>query len=590
MQTTCTFFHQLISTIDFFSIKPSYRLTFRNKNVYSTQAGQLFTIVLILLSFGTFSYFSLNMILRVNPTTIISENYQDTPDFIHITKENLFSAFGMQSIAGKFIIDESIYKPTLTVITRNKTNILNETLVPLVPCTGSDLPTNPKVQSYFLLNPINGMYCISDYGPLQMQGSLDSNYFEYMILGIEICNNKTSNFTCKTASEITNFINSHLFYLSYVPSAVDTLNYETPFNQHGAFISILLNFNSQTIVYIEFQDTYIYTDDGIILQNLKLQRILNKNGDKLMFYPRKDGDQLLKIYFQSSNVIKTYLRTYDKLQSVLAQTGGAIKILIMFFSFIVKPIVNFNFYKDLGNEYFTFEYEEEGKIKKESLKFGLFKYFYAFFKNPDSDLVRKKKLFDQSREILSRNLSLSQILNKFVEFEKLKFLLLDQNQIFFFERIPKPVIFEFSNDKKILYQNEKRSPSHKLRRKDIKDWNETFFQQTFSSKAVDKNNIKLNYQNLKKKINKSELDRRILKLTNFSFTDHFLKETKSGENERCDENQCFEENKNSLTPVNFNKILSKSVNDIKIELRETTFPEIFINTEGILKDLQTLNK
>ena len=123
---------------------------------------------------------------------------------------------------------------------------------------------------------------------------------------------------------------------------------------------------------------------------------------------------------------------------------------MIFFAILAKPVVIFNFYRELANEYFNYELKvTDGKIHRHSpLRFNVCEYLSSiFWKNdPKAPTTIKKLLFEESKQILNHNLSLSQILNKIVELEKLKFLLLDPNQLILFDYIPKPIISESKAD------------------------------------------------------------------------------------------------------------------------------------------------
>ena len=103
---------------------------------------------------------------------------------------------------------------------------------------------------------------------------------------------------------------------------------------------------------------------------------MNLDHDRALFYPKNKRDPQVELFIQLGKVTKVYERIYDKLQDVLAQTGGSIKILLIFFAILASPVVHFNFYKDIANEYFDYEFEEKNIIKKEPLKFGFFHYIY----------------------------------------------------------------------------------------------------------------------------------------------------------------------------------------------------------------------
>lgn len=591
--TSCNISNTWLSVFDLFSLKPSYRITFKNKDVYSTCSGQIMTLILFILCVGTFIYFGLNMFLREQPGTIISAQYENFPEYMNITKDNFFLAFGLQDNQSSFTIDETIYTAAMSIIIKNKTNILKKTPVSVGPCSENDLPMNEEMNEYFIENPILGMYCILDYFPVEMEGSEDSSYYEYIDLTINVCDNATSAVICKTQNEISIFFSSHRFYATFTPYSVNTLNYDEPLNQHGAFFALPMDANTKALTTMTFEHIHIYSDVGVIFESNKLQKGINYFGDQ-SFFLKKESDTLLDVQMNLGKVVITYQRNYEKLQSVLATTGGAIKILLIFFAIITRPVVNFNFFRDLGNEYFDFDtVSDDGKHKRQELHFNIFQYIFSIFTKKDSSVMKKRKFFNESKRILNNSLSLSQILNKIVEIEKLKFLLFDPTQLALFDYIPKPVISENKDGVMDIIDGPNNQSSAIFRKfAAIKQWNETFFENSLSPR---KKNLYSSFKKLMHKKNKSEIDERIIKLTNFGdFLNHSEKEKdklKGSEKKIIiddEEDNKMEEEEEKNKEIKTKKILTKSFYDFKDELRQPKPLNIFINTDLILKDLETL--
>jgi len=101
-------FWTFLGMVDFYSISPAFRITFQNNRHFSSWIGRFLTILTLCSFIGAFIYFGLNMMMHQNPNTIIAQQYQSNPDYLNITKNNFFMAFGMKNItSGDFIIDET---------------------------------------------------------------------------------------------------------------------------------------------------------------------------------------------------------------------------------------------------------------------------------------------------------------------------------------------------------------------------------------------------------------------------------------------------------------------------------------------------
>ena len=487
-------FWNALSEYDFFIITPSSRLTFQGQRVYSSNFSKLMTILTMVLACMTFLYFGLNMIMRTNPQTAIGEQYYQIPESVDISNQNFFIAFGMQNATTGSVSDtESYYATEMSLIKKYKNSI--ETIpIPLKHCEDDDTPLDPDLAAYFVLNPIKDMWCVDDYGLLTLQGSQDNGFYEYFSIKLNTCIVGVG-IECQTQDQIDSFFETNQFYMIFTTNTVDPLNYLAPVNTIGLAYSIPTSVQLKPLVSMIFQHMSITTDDGIIMSSTQTNKGIAKLDDKVYYLPRKSTEEpYLEISFNLDKVAKTYNRAYDKLQDVVASTGGSLKIILILVLLISRPIITFNFYRDLGNEYFDYELpdkKENYNLKIQKLNIGIFEYLFGRCKRKDQDLQVRKRSWDQAKLLLDVNLSLSQILNKFVELEKLKFLLLEKEQLVLFERIPKPVLSEFDNT---------------THRKSYLDYNENFF------KIEKKGEHKEAFNFLKQKKNKTIIDTRVLQL------------------------------------------------------------------------------
>ena len=242
-------------------------------------------------------------------------------------------AFGMREInIYNFILDEQYYTPKMSIVSKNKSNISLKNIsdVLISPCDDSYLPSNNNPKNYFELNPITNMYCIADYTPVEMIGSEDIEYYEYIKISFTLCDNSTSNVTCKSNDEIIDFLNNHDFYVAFTSYSVNSLDYESPYEKLSLSYYIPTIFNQKIQLYFQYQHLIVSTDDGLIFKNQKIEKGMTKTTDKIYYIPQNADDSFFDLIIQLDKVVKTYERHYDKLQNVLAISGGAFQLLVVF--------------------------------------------------------------------------------------------------------------------------------------------------------------------------------------------------------------------------------------------------------------------
>jgi len=284
--------NQILYLLDIFPLFPSLQITFHSKDSYSNHVSQLTSFLIFSLSAISFYYFGYNMIMHQNPNNVVSDIYQSDPEYLNITNKNSFFCFGLRNTNSLTnFLDETIYTAELLVNVQDKNGTKKSTSISIKACEEQDIPETQSVQDYFEENPVNNLYCIADYGPIELEGSEDNSYMKFFNINIKICQNTTeNNFSCKGPDIIKSTIANSSFYLGFMAYAVDPMNYSFPFLQMGSFFSTPIDFNFQSLTTLTFQHIEIITDDGLILENSDILKGLNKLSDRTAYRMRNDAN------------------------------------------------------------------------------------------------------------------------------------------------------------------------------------------------------------------------------------------------------------------------------------------------------------
>ncbi|EWS74770.1 small GTP-binding domain protein (macronuclear) [Tetrahymena thermophila SB210] len=163
-------------------------------------------------------------------------------------------------------------------------------------------------------------------------------------------------------------------------------------------------------------------------------------------------------------------------------------------------------FDQLERNYYQQQKTKETEFKQlmdkhtKTMKISAWEYFKSFI-FPSSEYKRKKKIIQYSVDKLYYNLDIFNILKKFIEVEKLKRLLLDQDQQKLFDYLPKPTI----QQDLVLKQEIKESWDQKNKEIDL-------LYQDNRSDLQKANDAFQAYQKIIKKSNCTKLDQKLIDL------------------------------------------------------------------------------
>lgn len=550
-----------LKQIDLFGIHPDF---FINKNSrYRSPFGGFLTLLLFGSGIFLFIVLGNDMLYSKNPEIISSDILNSTPSRTAIGKNDYYFILGLQDASFTHFYDESIYELIFQQVLVHSNETSSERIVTDIPferCTEEHLPEDMK--SYFLRAPagskIQDLICIKKGLEYQIEGAFDSFHFEYTYIAIKTCSNSTiKNITCKSQEEIVEKLQQGFFAMYSTDYMIDGRNHENPGVKIGRDYYIPTTPNMHKTINKFLATHSVVSDEGWILND---QKIFNydvyfedKESFEFPIYKPDEQKTLIDVSIRKSTSEKIYTRKYKKVQNVFADMGGFMNIIFLFLYLISEPINSRLYYQDLANKLFNFEKDgdlsklknthlhkaktilEEINVKRNSLQEDLKvsnkkeKVFQYLFKSQDIPLKLtvwsiikgffkknekvefEKKQRDSAMNAIFDHLDISYLLKKILEIEKIKILLLNENQYHLFELMPKPLVRK--NGTIQIDSNQKKPKAN-----DIERSTNIFANKNYESQAK---MIQEAYNHINNKNEKNELDERLLKLIDEDLKNNF---------------------------------------------------------------------
>ncbi len=456
-----------LKSLDFFGKNTT--LLFKNHSSYKTTLGFCCSLFLIILSILGAIYFTNLLLSRLNPTITVSQYTNPNPLFLKT--QDFFIAFTIQTNK-KTPINDEFYANLTMKNTSLKTYALN--------------PKDSCGQIRFE----SQIFCI------ELSGILNGTLSDDIKLSIFTKNQQ-------------NLKDSPLITLYYPDNLVNNLNYNSPIEGLVQKIELQTITSFTKSLQFTLENVIVQTDEGFMTEDKsKLSFIRAKDPPFESFLNPTTDLFVLKINKSLSNTFVS--RNYTKLYTVLANVGGLIKMLWIIIFVIINPFITLQYKKSLMNEIFNFNENEfffktresvlsskrsivndafvklqsfvqnfkkekfskkklkktlgtikhrqkidsptkqvindVFKIKETNLDISAFEslvYYVCNFR----DIRLKKELIQRGSKAINKRIDIAYIIQKIVEIEKLKVLLLDSDQLKLFEYLPKPLLTNNKREK-----------------------------------------------------------------------------------------------------------------------------------------------
>ena len=346
-------------------------INFKNRKKRSSPIGLFFSLVLI--GYLVYQFQNSDIFKRSHPF-LVRETIETSGESISIVfKPSDLITFHVSDRYNRKFIDPTMFTFTfqLYYVIANQTTkqmqpvyALNQKLVP---CTLAHVGNDSTL--YDSLGLTNSL-CLNNIS-FPLKGYLNELTNYYVASDLIICNNATSNGTCKPLNTIYNFFASQTMYyaVSFHSVVVDSSNYQNPLKTKMIDINQIIDIKIMKKLNIFFKNVQLTTDDGIVLPNSQDQWEFSFDSLQQDIQSRtSDSMQLVMMRFWGTNRIDKITRRYEKLPETLGQLVGMAN-LFMFFGFLITNMkTNFQTMKIILNKLYLIPPDKVKKTKSKIIK------------------------------------------------------------------------------------------------------------------------------------------------------------------------------------------------------------------------------
>ena len=486
-----------LQLFDFFGHKVDFLINRKRK--FKTTFGGFFSVSHIALCLFVFFTLATNMINRTNPAVVSMTIFQAEPGPSYMSKDSYFMMFGMQDPTWSFFIDETVYKTRVAQESRSTTGGMVSMEIPLERCTPEHIPIAVRDSLMGAVGNISNLYCIGkNYdNTFYLTKVYGQEGYKQITISVEICQNTTESSNCKSKEEINKMLVGGFFSIQSADYIINPNDYDNPaqmFYRHY-FVPTSPKLNKKYYRYLK--TGFLESDKGWIFDQVEHTSYTMFDSDRDFFDVYDSPDftqdatprQIMYVEMEKSNYETYYIRSYEKIQTVLAQLGGFINVLYITFLVITYPVKTKAFYDHICNKLFNFEEsetvttttnnqakgEKNDKVgkritphkvhvkKKEDYDFCpkdqpvYVSYWDDFWSTCKKRAQLKTKIKQRDAAVLNflEKMDLVYVLKKFLEIEKLKILLLNPDQYHLFDFFPKPfvtknghILLDYANKRK----------------------------------------------------------------------------------------------------------------------------------------------
>ena len=485
-----------LKNIDFFG--QPIQFTLQSQHSQTSACGGVLTLFFL----GTFISIAfqgvIDLLFKNNVTSFTTDIYNFSPPFINFTDNGMKFAF---TFSVPLLNSERYFKVELLqghyVRFANGSSSKLKTFKEIAPCTSDYFDDSFKTALNGLTNNISQFYCPLKNESFYGSGKFTSEIFDFVNLRVSKCQNTSTVKNCFPESEINEIFNENgnkIYFNVYLSNNIIDINninnYITKFLDDRIYLLVDLNYYKEKNYY--FTSNKVLTDAAIFEINPSQEEFTTYNFEN--FYDeatvvndaKNPNQYLVSIYFRSNFLSKKQERGVEKLQDYIGYMGGFWSGLFLIFArigrkynknkFLMKVAKNLYYFPDLHmtekfdkkesiqkKKIFSQKSRRKGfeaneiKLKKTHFKenieeymekikkgFQIFKKTRSLFSfSPGKYFARlklQKALQNKVLTTMYKDTDIIHLLEKVKEIDKIKSILLDNNQKNLFDYIPKSKI------------------------------------------------------------------------------------------------------------------------------------------------------
>ena len=347
-----------LAPLDKYGVSPSINWKGRPKTFSLCGIFATFLILVCVVIFAVL--FSSDMVHKTNPTQTQSILYGGLNKETRLIEDDIFTtAFGvMDSENYTYYQDPTIYSVTANLIVTDPN--LGEVSTPIDLESCSNDPDDAMYQGYCFAKTqsrLSGIY-------------LGKDNIARVEISFDRCSAETVGVTCAADAETEDKLFNSIWTTMYSVWSIDPSNYEEPVSQDindewydipdtGKTKKLSVN-----LMAIEFN-----SDNGWAIKSNKIQKAVTYESSQIDFIDPGYGNTFFFLTLRMSGNKASYSRTYQKIQSVLAQISGTMGLVTIVIGLVAVPYAQSNMHELLINEaYKIVEKEKASKSPKRRRK------------------------------------------------------------------------------------------------------------------------------------------------------------------------------------------------------------------------------
>ena len=386
---------------DMYSKRTSF--FFNNQEKITSNFGFFLTLVYIVASIVLFIYQIIIAIrrneLKVYDSTI---HAQEMPS-ITVNSDQFYFAFGLEdpTTSNRFI-DNSIYIPKIVYIDKVKINdefkTAEQRTLEYEKCDVRKFGHN--YQHLFIKDELNNSYCLKDTDfNITFAGGYKYERMTYIRIRIYPCVNTTeNNNSCKSQEEIDHYMSSGYFSIILKDFGLNPSNYSFP---TAPVLEDLYTTIDKKIIknyILNFGITEIHTDEGILQENMNIQRYLQYRKELQTFTFRDeqdyyDGKSVILVQLKLDDTTVVQKRSYTKISDIFSRIGGYMQLMNTVFLLLTSILNKLHCELKIINSIFNFNLKENKVI----LKFQTLKDSKAKINPPNNNIKNKYLVFSSKK-------------------------------------------------------------------------------------------------------------------------------------------------------------------------------------------------
>jgi hypothetical protein len=454
----------LLEHIDFMSVEA--KLYIKGKDRYKTKLGSLMTIlsfasVIVISTFFLKYWFEkvdINVLfMKETSDEEMSMDFNSKPFFFKLTDVNSIDT------------DPRLVSLTIIKLIVSDKKAIIENLE-LESCSSEKHFPDPKYKKILENSDYGSFLCIkNEKKNLNMTLNLKKNINGYFNVYVHECNNSTlNNNSCYSKEKIKEYLSTANFYIRYyIPDVqIDHYNTEEPL-QEKVFSIIRKIYPEMMYRYLNLFKQVKYTsDEGRVMQDSKTWTSFGRDEASYTEISPKAAvlvpNTLSALTFNMEGAkVDSYNRSYQKLQTVMANIGGILKFITFISTFIVKYVSSQMLAVDLSNNFVCDEEKLQktntnltrkstittdrskstvvpilntsSPVIKTATRRRSLTFFEALMPKQWTKASSAKKNLDNYSDIIKFYMSTNNFLKLFKDFENLKYLYLNQKESEIFE-------------------------------------------------------------------------------------------------------------------------------------------------------------